>query len=68
MPRQTEEIDNGVLTPYIYNQKNVGLSIRDKNGDLHVLSSISIACEAFLATSNLNLNGYVFLVRNTFFL
>lgn len=40
-----------------------GLAIRDKRGDVQELADVSIACRAPITTANFSINGYLWTVQ-----
>ena len=49
-------------SPKLFNQEGLGLTLRDKYDDTHLLSTVSLGCVAPIISSDHSMNGYIWLV------
>ena len=49
-------------SPKLFNQEGLGLTLRDKYDETHLLSTVSIGCLAPIFSSDHSLNGYIWVV------
>ena len=61
-PVRSENEDDLACKPYIFNQQNTGLAVKNARGDVVELADVSVACCNPISTANLSLKGYMWKV------